>query len=96
MTTATVELSEATEHARESIDLHDVHVVLRGGWEAGDIVRERGEVLVTAGWRNYKALVNHRYLIAPDYSLLESLIVCGCGRMWDSELRMSEHDCPAR
>jgi hypothetical protein len=79
----------------EKLDLHDVHVVQRGNWSSDGIDRERGEVLVTKGWRNHKALVNTRYLAAADYSLADTIVSCECGRRWESDERMNDHDCPA-
>lgn len=78
------------------LDLHDVHVVLRGTWVADGIARQRGEVLITKGWRNHQALVNQRYLGAPDYSLGETIVTCECGRRWENATRCAEHTCPAR
>lgn len=81
----------------EKLDLHDVHIVLRGsGFVADGIQRERGEVLVTKGWRNHQALVNTRFLGVPDFSLGETIVTCECGRRWEDEIRASEHACPAR
>lgn len=86
-----------TETVSPKQDLHDVHIVLRSsGFVADGIQRERGEVLVTRGWRNHQALVNQRYLGPADYDLNETMVACDCGRRWVNELRANEHACPAR
>lgn len=95
--TATATATAHTSGATAPVDLHDVHVVLRGnGFVADGIQRERGEVLVTKGWRNVAALVNQRYLGAPDYSLGATIVACACGRRWENDERASAHACPAR
>lgn len=79
------------------LDLHDVHIVLRGhGFVADGLHRERGEVLRTKEWRNARALIERRYLGAPDYDLRETIVECKCGRLWENEERAAAHACPAR
>jgi hypothetical protein len=77
-------------------DLTHLYVVQRGAFEADGIVRERGEVLNVSAWRNYKALVETRYLAAAGYDLLDTMVDCGCGRHWESQEAADAHDCPAR
>jgi hypothetical protein len=91
-------MATTTTRSAPKIDLHDVHIVQRSsGFIAQGIQRERGEVLVTREWeRGVDALVSRRYLAAPDYSLNETITECPCGRMWENEIRMAEHTCPAR
>lgn len=70
--------------------------VLRGGFEADGLVRERGEVLSSTGWRNVEALVNTRYLARPNYDLLDHIVECDCGRRWVDTNSAETHKCPAR
>ncbi len=59
------------------------HLVLRGGWNADGIERERGEVVRTDGWRNVQPLVNVRQL-APLAEDVEP-VPCPCGRNWTDD-----------
>lgn len=88
-----------TATATAPMDLHGVHIVLRGrGFVANGIQRERGEILDTTEWRltSVRSMVDQRILGTADYSLNDTAVKCECGRLWENEERASAHDCPAR
>ena len=86
----TIALAEPTK------DLTNLFVVQRGAFNADGITRERGEVLNCSGWRNYKALVDTRYLAPAQYNLLETIVDCKCGRRWETQDWADAHQCPDR
>lgn len=85
-----------TALAAPSTDLSVLFIVQRGNFEADGVMRERGEVLNVAGWRNYQSLVNTRYLESAPYNLLDEIVECECGRRWKDADSKNAHPCPAR
>ena len=85
-----------TALAEPSQDLSQLFIVQRGNFNADGIERERGEILNCSGWRNYKALVETRYLAPAQYTLLDTKVDCPCGRHWENQERADAHRCPAR
>ena len=85
-----------TALAAPTSDLSNLFVVQRGNFEADGIIRERGEVLNVSGWRNYRALVETRYLAPAAYTLLDTIVDCPCGRRWEDADHANAHRCPSR
>lgn len=71
--------------------------VLRGGWIAEGVERERGEVIDTSSWlrqRSVETLVMSRYLDITDRDVVP--VACECARLWDSPESAELHRCSGR
>jgi hypothetical protein len=78
-------------------NITSLHTVLRGGWVAESVVRERGEVLDTAIWARQQSvpqLIKTRYITPTNRDLTPT--ACECGRLWDSPESAELHRCPGR